>query len=180
MDLTTKTLAELRAIAKEKGLKGVTALRKPELAAKIAEVMQAETERQKPVKKAVKPAKEKETPKKEVQKNAAKGNPYTNRNRTYRNATQAEHKPEYHKPEYHKPEHHRQEYQKPEYHQEQRAERTAQSINYYNNQKQRYHDGTDGLISVMRDRQIADVHPTELKEVDSGVTKNGILDIISE
>ena len=43
MDLTTKTLAELKAIAKEKGLKGVTALRKPELAQKIAEVMQEES-----------------------------------------------------------------------------------------------------------------------------------------
>ncbi len=42
MDLTKKTLAELREIAKEKGLRGVTALRKPELAAKIAEVMQQE------------------------------------------------------------------------------------------------------------------------------------------
>lgn len=198
MDLTTKTLAELRAIAKEKGLKGVTALRKPELAAKIAEVMQqAEAEREKPVKKAAKPTKEKETPnkeapEKEVRKNAAKGNSYTNRNRTYvrkttetRSTAQTEHKQEYHKSEYHrqeyhKPEYHKTDYHKPEHHQEQRTERTAQNTNYYNNQKQRYHDGTDGLISVMKDRQIADVHPTELKEVDSGVTKNGILEIMSE
>ena len=31
MDFSKKTLVELREIAKEKGLKGITALRKPEL-----------------------------------------------------------------------------------------------------------------------------------------------------
>jgi transcription termination factor Rho len=32
----------------------------------------------------------------------------------------------------------------------------------------------------VKDRQIADVHPTELKDLDSGVTKNGILEIMAE
>ena len=187
MDLTTKTLAELRAIAKEKGLKGVTALRKPELAAKIAEVLQAETEKEKPVKKPARPVREKEAPKKEVQKSAAKGNSYTGRSRTYvrkttenRNNVSADYKQTDHKLEHHKQEYHKPEYHKPEQHQEQRTERTAQNTNYYNNQKHRYHDGSDGLISIMKDRQITDVHPTELKEVDSGITKNGILEIMSE
>lgn len=187
MDLTTKTLAELRAIAKEKGLKGVTALRKPELAAKIAEVLQAEAEKEKPVKKTVRPVREKEVSKREVPKSVPKGNSYTGRNRAYvrkttenRNNVSADHKQEYHKSEYHKPEYHKPEYHRPEQHQEQRTERTAQNTNYYNNQKHRYHDGSDGLISIMKDRQITDVHPTELKEVDSGITKNGILEIMSE
>lgn len=211
MDLTKKTLAELRAIAKERGLKGVTTLRKPELAAKIAEVLQQDADNEKKeqaarkqvkavpekdiqkketVKKEVpkkelanrEPAK-KENPKREVprrenQKASPKGASYAGRGRTFSRKTtenssntQAERKTEH-------PEQHKTEYQA-----EQRTERTAQNTNYYNNntnQKQRYHDGTDGLISIMKDRQITDVHPTELKEVDSGITKNGILEIMSE
>lgn len=212
MDLTKKTLAELRAIAKERGMKGVTALRKPELAAKIAEVLQQETGSEKPERAVRKPVRavqeeetqkketekketpkremtkresakkeipKRETPKRENQKPGPKGNSYMGRGRTYtrkttenNNNTQVERKIEH------------PEQQKAEYHPEQqRTERTSQNSNYYNNninQKQRYHDGTDGLISIMKDRQITDVHPTELKEVDSGITKNGILEIMSE
>ena len=42
MDLTKMTLQQLREVAKEKGITGVTGLRKPDLAVKIAEVMQKE------------------------------------------------------------------------------------------------------------------------------------------
>ena len=60
-------------------------------------------------------------------------------------------------------------------------DRVAQNTNYhYNNHPHRYHDGSDGLISIVKDRQIAEVHPTELKEIDSGITKNGILEIMPE
>ncbi|MBR1873619.1 MAG: Rho termination factor N-terminal domain-containing protein, partial [Eubacterium sp.] len=52
--------------------------------------------------------------------------------------------------------------------------------NYHGNGKSRYHDGSDGLISVMRERQIEEVAPTELKDLDSGITKNGILEIMPE
>ena len=38
MDFSKKTLVELREIAKEKGLKGITALRKPELIQRLMEV----------------------------------------------------------------------------------------------------------------------------------------------
>ena len=38
MDFSKKTLVELREIAKEKGLKGITALRKPELIQRLTEV----------------------------------------------------------------------------------------------------------------------------------------------
>ena len=58
MDLSNKTLAELRAIAREKGLKGVTALRKPELAARIAEEMQQENDGEGKGQTAPKPVKE--------------------------------------------------------------------------------------------------------------------------
>ena len=206
MDLTKKTLAELRAIAKERGLKGVTALRKPELAAKIAEVLQQDNGSEKTEQAVRRPAKaiqeketrkretvKKEIPKREVpkgespkreiprrenQKSSPKGTSYMGRGRTFtrkttenNNNTQVERKPEL------------SEQHKTEYHSEQRTMQTAQNTNYNNNninQKQRYHDGTDGLISIMKDRQITDVHPTELKEVDSGITKNGILEIMSE
>ena len=57
----------------------------------------------------------------------------------------------------------------------------AQNTSYhYNNHPHRYHDGSDGLISIVKDRQITEVHPTELKEIDSGITKNGILEIMPE
>lgn len=68
-------------------------------------------------------------------------------------------------------------------------ERVAQNNSYqsagtyynnYNQQKLRYHDGTDGLVSIVKDRQVADVHPTELKDLDSGITKKGILEIMQE
>ena len=37
-----------------------------------------------------------------------------------------------------------------------------------------------GLITIAKDRQVLDVHPTELKELDSGITKKGILEIMPE
>ena len=45
MDFSKKTLVELREIAKEKGLKGITALRKPELIQRLMEVSE-ETKRE--------------------------------------------------------------------------------------------------------------------------------------
>lgn len=130
MDLTKMTLAELREVAKEKGIKGITGLRKPELAARIVDVMRAEAKKEK------EKVKEKEREKE--------------RESTTTTTTRVNH--------------------------------VAQNSNYYYNmnQKQRYHDGSDGLISIVKDRQIADVHPKEIKDIDSGVTKNGILEIMPE
>ncbi|MBO5489319.1 MAG: transcription termination factor Rho, partial [Eubacterium sp.] len=52
---------------------------------------------------------------------------------------------------------------------------------YHNPQKkQRYHDGSDGLVSIMKEKQLVEVHPTELKDLDSGVTKIGILEVMPE
>ena len=120
------TLAQLREVAKEKGITGVAGLRKPDLAMKIAEVLQQEQKAQKEAKATEeKPAEEKSV--------------------------------------------------------EQKAEQVKEQRRYYNpNQKSRYHDGSDGLISVVKDRQIEDVHPTELKDLDSGVTKKGILEVMPE
>ena len=37
-----------------------------------------------------------------------------------------------------------------------------------------------GLITIAKDRHVLDVHPTEIKELDSGITKKGILEIMPE
>lgn len=37
-----------------------------------------------------------------------------------------------------------------------------------------------GLITIAKDRHVTDVHPTEVKELDSGITKKGILEVMSE
>ena len=37
-----------------------------------------------------------------------------------------------------------------------------------------------GLITIAKDRHVTDVHPTEMKELDSGITKKGILEVMSE
>lgn len=136
MDLTKMTLAELRELAKKKGIKGVTALRKPELAARIFDVIQNEEK----VTKQVKDKEEEQRPVRRASRNES-----------------------YHKTETH-------------------AGQVAQNNSYYHNhnQKKRYHDGSDGLISIVKERQIEEVHPTELKDIDSGVTKNGILEIMPE
>ncbi len=47
----------------------------------------------------------------------------------------------------------------------QQHERVSQSNYYYNNRPQKYHDGSDGLISIVKDRQITEVHPSELKRI---------------
>lgn len=60
------------------------------------------------------------------------------------------------------------------------ATRPEGTSDYHGNQKMKYHDGSDGLISVMKERQIVELPPTELKDLDSGITKNGILEIMAE
>lgn len=196
MDLSKKTLVELRAIAKENGIKGITALRKPALVAKITEVLEQDEaeeekkeepnqEEKRPVRRnARKPVgqqswsgERKYTPVRETEKRTERRETTgveksLGRSSEQRTETRYEHRSR----DDYRTEH------RPDYKTDHRPERTAQSSNYYYNynQKQRYHDGSDGLISIMKDRQIADVHPTELKDLDSGITKNGILEIMSE
>lgn len=217
MDLMEKTLVELREIAKAKGIKGVTALRKPQLAEKIAEVMQEEEKRQKkpvarPVKKtaekkadrlADKPAGrtvEKKQEKRPVRRQTRQdGNERIDRteknermerpartewsDRTERQVraerterpvrTERTERPE-------RPTRTERTEDRRERHEQ--HDRVTQSYNYHYNGSHtiRYHDGSDGLISIVKDRQIAEVHPTELKEIDSGITKRGILEIMPE
>lgn len=264
MDLTKKTMAELRAIAKERGIKGITALRKQELAVKIAEEIQhrpegAGTARQtgktapdtrgegqtqivlepeaNPTGKAAsemganrsgqgRQVETRDKPRMNTKGNG-RGNMRTNTKVPKQNRTRPQDKTQFartrpvdksqsqrvnledraqtqraaNQTPYPATRQNANSSPRPvpavrrladnggdvpaesrgDHHSEQRVEHTAQNTNYYTyNQKIRYHDGTDGLISIMKDRQIADVHPTELKEIDSGITKNGILEIMGE
>ncbi len=240
MEYMEKTLAELREIAKEKGLKGITALRKPELAAKLTEFMAEEEKKNKPEQAAAATEREKRADRMPVRKNVRKSEPSGERSaagprkatterktvakrrpamedrrvvrerkpmtdrrpeaKTEHRITEhrtTEHRTAEHRPsEYRSSDYRQQDYRQTEYKaqerkteqhhdlSEQRSDQVSQNSSYhynYNpNQKYRYHDGSDGLISIVKDRQIADVHPTELKELDSGVTKNGILEIMPE
>lgn len=197
MDLTTKTLAELRAIAKEKGLKGVTALRKQELAMRIAEVMQEEARKERQEKKA-----EEKTPVRRVsrtemsdkrrrterterpvrQERTERAERPVRQERTERveRPVRQERTERMERP-VRQVRADRTERTEERKEQSEQHDRVSQNYNYYyNNTPLRYHDGSDGLISIVKDRQIAEVHPTELKELDSGVTKNGILEIMSD
>ncbi len=183
MDLTNKTLAELREIAKEKGMKGVTALRKPQLAMKIAEVMQEESKQQKrgTVKKAPQAAE------KNVERRPERSTGRTaERHPARRTVTKTEHgerparQDKYMRSE--KTDRTERNERQERTERTEQHDRVAQTSNYHynNNHTLHYHDGSDGLISIVKDRQIAEVHPTELKEIDSGITKNGILEIMPE
>lgn len=226
MDLTNKTLVELRELAKENGITGVTALRKPELIDRLGRELEQKE------KKAVsqrKPTSTKRTaaktserkPQKKSRANfgqetqraeAKKGeNGWPRRNTRpsfhpanfgnrvseakYRTQENGETENKEHRVENTHGKETRAERPVVEQHHErtveQRPDHVAQnhsytgqsSGNYYNNYNQPkvpYHDGTDGLISIVKDRQIADVPPTEIKDLDSGITKKGILEIMSE
>ena len=243
MDFSKKTLVELREIAKEKGLKGITALRKPELIQRLTEVSE-ETKREPevmpertmerkpvsqrtPMERQTRPVRQDRMERNDRQdryerrpmrrnengysnggysnnnnygnnnyssnnnygsnsnynsgyNNNSYNNGYERKNDSYsdrrndsysdrndrRNDSHGERTYNSHERTYHS--------ERPQH------ERVSQSNYYYNNRPQKYHDGSDGLISIVKDRQITEVHPSELKELDSGITKNGILEIMPE
>lgn len=217
MDFSKKTLVELREIAKKKGLKGITALRKQELIQKLTEVseeapkkkekqIEKQTDRKQVERKSISQKSPIERPARQPRaerverterperferrpmrrsengySNGGYSNSYNNsgynnngyserKNESYSDRRNDSHGDRYynqHERSYHA--------EKPQQH-----ERVSQPNYYYNNHPQKYHDGSDGLISIVKDRQIAEVQPTELKELDSGITKNGILEIMPE
>lgn len=62
------------------------------------------------------------------------------------------------------------------------AGQVQQNISYTYNAQQKvlYHDGSDGLISIIKDRQVTEIRPVELKEFDSGITRKGVLEVMPE
>ena len=160
MGFEDKTLAELREIAKDKGIEKYSSMRKADLVKKLSETEKparaakpAAKERPAAKPAAERPVKQEKAPAKSASERPARPEGTERPARQDRPASQDA------------------------------AGRQDKRQNYKpvnSNVRSRYHDGSDGLISVMRERQIEEVAPTELKDMDSGITKNGILEIMTE
>ncbi len=227
MELTGKTIAELRQIAKENGIKGVSAMRKPQLAELLSQVLQEEKSAQKTVRRRKKKEEAEEKKELEEKKPAEEKKEPEEKKPVEDQREPEERKPveDQREPEERRPFEDRREPEERKPFEDRRApearrsfedRRTAgenrpseertdqrsydqrfqrknnfhannnnvqQNSNYYSyhsSKKQLYHDGSDGLVSIMKERQLVDVHPSEMKELDSGITKNGILEVMPE
>lgn len=208
MDFTKLSLKELREMAKEKGLSGISALRKAELIEELkkAEILSQSVVRpvkpadilnpaelpgkkqaEKPVEKPVEEKKSEPEREKKVYTYVPSQN---NNSRNYRGRNISSHS-NYNN--YQGNNHQNNNYQNNNYHS------NAQNNSHYSSQDNSSHDNGSsemlqehqpyrtieevikaGLITIAKDRQVLDVHPTELKELDSGITKKGILEIMPE
>ena len=187
MDYESMTLKELREIAKEKGIEKTTSMRKAELLGvlkKSEEAVKKEpgTAVKAEPKKAVKA--EPKTAAKAEPKTAAKAEPKTAgrmepaKRAVSHSSDDNREKQTGEKREKRVPDH-RNRYTAEHQH-EGGGEERQRSYDPRSNGKARYHDGSDGVISVMKERQIAEIPPTELRELDSGITKEGILEVMPE
>lgn len=180
MDLTKLSLKELREMAKEKGLSGISGLRKGELVHELDKLMgsgSASGSARKTGKKQEKgPAKaeaDSRSPGRQAEKREEKKKPvYTyvpnhgershnhSRNNTAANSSTNSSTGR-----------------------NEGRHDLKQEVSHAENQ-QPFRTIEDvvraGLITIARDRQVSDVHPTEIKELDSGITKRGILEIMQE
>lgn len=220
MDLSKKTLVELRELAKASGIKGVTALRKPELLELLDRELAQKEKKAQPQRKQRTGNK---TPERKVMRNSSmqehtpasretasrekfssdsaartdtkkteNGWPRRNTRTSFHSAGYGNRQTEarggqqerYNNHEYRSQDNAETENKERNTNTQNHTNNNNQSGgNYYNNynhQKMPYHDGSDGLISIIKDRQVADVQPTEIKDLDSGITKKGILEIMAE
>ena len=245
MDFTKLSLKELREMAKEKGLSGISALRKAEL---IEELKKAEILSQsvvRPVKPAdilnpaelpgkkqagkpvEKPVEEKKSEPEREKKVYTYVPSQNNNSRNYRGRNMSSHSNyqgnNHQNNNYQNNNHQNNNYQNNNYQNNNYQNNNYQGNNYQNNnyqnnnyQNNNYHSNAQnnshyssqdnsshdngssemlqehqpyrtieevikaGLITIAKDRQVLDVHPTELKELDSGITKKGILEIMPE
>lgn len=172
MDLQKMSLKELREMAKEKGLTGISALRKADLIQEISRVEKGS---------AVTKKGKGTFPAREVQE--VKEEPVSKKKQTYTYVPNHGSSERYHP-------------------RTQSGSSGTDTRKYENRQDTRHeqrHDtrqGTGsepqyeyktiddvvraGLITIAKDRQVTDVHPTEIKELDSGITKRGILEVMPE
>ncbi len=243
MDFTKLSLKELREMAKEKGLSGISALRKAELIEELkkAEILSQSVVRpvkpadilnpaelpgkkqeEKPAEKPVEEKKSEPEREKKVytyvpsqnnnsrnyrERNTASHSNYNNYQNNYRgNNYQGNN----HQNNYQGNNYQNNNYQGNSYQGNNHQNNNYQGNNYQNNnyQNNNYHSNAQdnsshdnsssemlqehqpyrtieevikaGLITIAKDRQVLDVHPTELKELDSGITKKGILEIMPE
>ena len=243
MDFTKLSLKELREMAKEKGLSGISALRKAELIEELkkAEILSQSVVRpvkpadilnpaelpgkkqaEKPVEKPVEEKKSEPEREKKVYTYVPSQN---NNSRNYRGRNMSSHSNynNYQGNNHQNNNHQNNNYQNNNYqnnnyqgnnyqnnnyqgnnyqnnnYQNNNYHSNAQNNSHYSSQDNSSHDNGSsdmlqehqpyrtieevikaGLITIAKDRQVLDVHPTELKELDSGITKKGILEIMPE
>ena len=243
MDFTKLSLKELREMAKEKGLSGISALRKAELIEELkkAEILSQSVVRpvkpadilnpaelpgkkqaEKPVEKPVEEKKSEPEREKKVYTYVPSQN---NNSRNYRGRNMSSHSNynnyqgnnhqnnNYQNNNYQNNNYQGNNYQNNNYqgnnyqnnnyqnnnYQNNNYHSNAQNNSHYSSQDNSSHDNGSsemlqehqpyrtieevikaGLITIAKDRQVLDVHPTELKELDSGITKKGILEIMPE
>ena len=243
MDFTKLSLKELREMAKEKGLSGISALRKAELIEELkkAEILSQSVVRpvkpadilnpaelpgkkqaEKPVEKPVEEKKSEPEREKKVYTYVPSQN---NNSRNYRGRNMSSHSNynnyqgnnhqnnnyqnnNYQNNNYQGNNYQNNNYQGNNYQNNNYQNNNYQNNNYHSNAKNNSHYSSQdnsshdngssemlqehqpyrtieevikaGLITIAKDRQVLDVHPTELKELDSGITKKGILEIMPE
>ena len=238
MDFTKLSLKELREIAKEKGLSGISALRKADLIEELkkAEILSQSVVRpvkpadilnpaelpgrkseEKPAEKpAEKPVEEKKSEPEKEKKVYTYVPSQNNNSRNYRGRGASSHgnyQSNYQNNNYQN-NHQNNNYQNNNYQNNNYQNNNYQNNNYqnnnyhansqnmnshYNSQESVSHENAPaeivqehqpyrtieevikaGLITIAKDRQVLDVHPAEMEELDSGITKKGILEIMPE
>lgn len=164
MDLAKLSLKELREMAKEKGLSGVSGLRKGDLVHELEKLTRSDARTAVP---------SEEHPKRERAVRRSEGS----------GAQTAE-----------KEENKKQAYTYvPNHGDRGHARNGSFSANRSENRQDNHMEQQEsqplrtiedvvkaGLITIAKDRQVSDVHPREIKELDSGITKRGILEIMPE
>lgn len=199
MDLQKMSLKELREMAKEKGLSRISGLRKADLIQEIEKLLDSgsrtEPEPGTPKKRArTSPAKEVKAAKEARQEPAAKEvrkEPAEKKKQTYTYVPNHGSGERFHSrtqsggsgTDYRKHEN-KQETKYEQKHEQKYEQRHDVRQGTGSEPKQSYKTMEDvvkaGLITIAKDRQVTDVHPTEIKELDSGITKRGILEIMPE
>lgn len=155
MNLDTMTLKDLRELAKKKGLSGVSGLKKGDLIRELEKKMEMDALKVETVTKEEKTAKRRteRTDEKKVFTHVVN---HSERQRSRNNAGTS--------------------------HSEHRQETSTQSAIHQDSTSYRSIEEVikAGLVTIAKDRQVLDVHPTEMRELDSGITKKGILEIMPE
>ena len=232
MDFTKLSLKELREMAKEKGLSGISALRKADLIEELkkAEILSQSVVRpvkpadilnpaelpgrkseEKPAEKpAEKPVEEKKSEPEKEKKVYTYVPSQNNNSRNYRGrgSSHGNYQSNYQNNNYQN-NHQNNNYQNNNYQNNNYQNNNYQNNNYqnnnyhanshYNSQESVSHENAPaeivqehqpyrtieevikaGLITIAKDRQVLDVPPAEMEELDSGITKKGILEIMPE
>nr|MBP3599285.1 transcription termination factor Rho [Eubacterium sp.] len=162
MSLEKRTLKELREIAKEKGLSGVSGLKKGDLIHELEKLMISNTLSETTPKVVETTAEEKKVESVKAEEKKVYTYVPNHSDRPRRNSGRYD--------------------SRNDSRGESRQETTSQPGQLQEPQPYRSIEDVvkAGLVTIAKDRQVLDVHPTEMKELDSGITKKGILEIMPE